>query len=164
MFKWFLATLAAVPSALPPLCLSSHFFFFCTYLCPLLPVEHWLSTTLHHRTLFWAALAIFFFCVPRYISGSRHFWWDFCLCDCFFFCNPALEVVTFRFHGWCIHGGFLLLVFTCPGHECQDLLSSCDGMHVFTDLISVYMYVFTDLTLVYTLIWKSLSEWSQKSR
>ena len=31
-------------------------------------------------------------------------------------------------------GVFLLLAFTCLGHECQDLLSPCDGMHVCTDL------------------------------
>ena len=26
-----------------------------------------------------------FFCVPSYISGVHHFWWDFCVRDCFFF-------------------------------------------------------------------------------
>ena len=30
-------------------------------------------------------------------------------------------------------GVFLLLAFTCLGHERQDLLSPCDGMHVCTD-------------------------------
>ena len=33
---------------------------------------------------------------------------------------------------------FLLLAFTRLGHECQDLLSSCDRMHVCTDQTSVY--------------------------
>ena len=32
---------------------------------------------------------------------------------------------------------FLLLAFTRLGHECQDLLSPCDGMHVCMDKISV---------------------------
>ena len=27
--------------------------------------------------------AFFFFCVPSYISGVHHFWWDFCICDRF---------------------------------------------------------------------------------
>ena len=34
---------------------------------------------------------------------------------------------------WCMLGVFLLLAFTRLGHECQDLLSPCDGMHVCTD-------------------------------
>ena len=29
-------------------------------------------------------------------------------------------------------GLFLLVAFTRLGHECQDLLSPCDGMHVCT--------------------------------
>ena len=29
---------------------------------------------------------------------------------------------------------FLLLAFTHLGHECQDLLSMCDGIHVCIDL------------------------------
>ena len=37
--------------------------------------------------------------------------------------NPAIEVVTFRLHGWCMLGMFLLSPFTCLGHECQDLFS-----------------------------------------
>ena len=60
------------------------------------------------------------------------------------------ELVTFRLHGWCMLGIFLLPLFTHPGHECQDLLSLCDGMHVCTDETSVY-----------TLIQKSSREWSQ---
>ena len=50
------------------------------------------------------------------------------------FLNPTIEVVTFRLHGWCMLGVvFLLPAFTCLWHECQDLLSLCDGMHVCTD-------------------------------
>ena len=47
--------------------------------------------------------------------------------------NPTIEVVTFRLHGWCMLGVFLLPAFTRTGHECQDLLSPCNGMHVCTD-------------------------------
>ena len=35
-------------------------------------------------------------------------------------------------------GVFLLPAFTRLGHERQDLLSSCDGMHVCTDYTWVY--------------------------
>ena len=44
--------------------------------------------------------------------------------------NPNIEVVTFRLSGWCMLGVFLLPAFTRLGHEHQDLLSPCDGMHV----------------------------------
>ena len=47
--------------------------------------------------------------------------------------NPTIEVVTFRLRGWCMLGVFLLLAFARLGHECQDLLSPCDGMYVCTD-------------------------------
>ena len=49
------------------------------------------------------------------------------------FLDPAIEKVTFRLLGWCMLGVFLLPAFTHLGHECQDLLSPCDGMHVSTD-------------------------------
>ena len=38
-------------------------------------------------------------------------------------------------------GVFLLPAFTRLGHECQDLLSPCDGMHVCTDYTSVYTLI-----------------------
>ena len=38
-------------------------------------------------------------------------------------------------------GVFLLLAFTCLGHECQDLLSPCHGMHVCKDKTSVYTLI-----------------------
>ena len=41
----------------------------------------------------------------------------------FFFFNLTIEVVTFRLRGWCVLGVFLLLTFTCLGHECKDILS-----------------------------------------
>ena len=47
--------------------------------------------------------------------------------------NPKIKVVTFRLRGWCMLGVFLLPAFTHLGHERQDLLSPCDGMHVSTD-------------------------------
>ena len=37
------------------------------------------------------------------------------------FLNPTIETVTFRLHGWCMLGVFLLLAFTRLGHERQDL-------------------------------------------
>ena len=50
-----------------------------------------------------------------------------------YFFNPTIEVVTFRLRGWCMLGVYLLPAFTRLGHECQDLLSPCDGMHVCTN-------------------------------
>ena len=50
----------------------------------------------------------------------------------FFHLNPTIEVVAFRLHRWCMLGVFLLLVFTCLGHESQDLLGPCSGMHIRT--------------------------------
>ena len=47
--------------------------------------------------------------------------------------NPTIEVVTFRLRGWCMLSVFVLPAFTHLGHEFQDLLSLCDGMHVCTD-------------------------------
>ena len=54
----------------------------------------------------------------------------------FIFIYPAIEVVTFC--GWCMLGVFLFLAFIRLGHECQDLLNPCDGMHVCTDKTLVY--------------------------
>ena len=71
-----------------------------------------------------------FFCVLSYISGVHHLGEDFPHVTVF---NPTIEVVTFNLRGWCMLDVFLLPAFVCPGHECQDLLSLCDGMHVRTD-------------------------------
>ena len=57
------------------------------------------------------------------------------------FFNPTIEVVTFHLRRRCVLGVFLLFVFTCLGHECQDLLSPCDGIHVCTDWISIYTII-----------------------
>ena len=46
---------------------------------------------------------------------------------------PTIEVATFHLSGWCLLRVFLLPAFTHLGHECQDLLSLCVGMHVSTD-------------------------------
>ena len=55
--------------------------------------------------------------------------------------NPTIEVVTFCLSGWCMLGVFLLLAFTRLGHEHQDLLSPCNGMHVYTDWTSLYSLI-----------------------
>ena len=55
--------------------------------------------------------------------------------------NPTIEAVTFHFRGCCMLGMFLLTAFTRLGHECQDLLSPCDGMHVCTHQTSVYTLI-----------------------
>ena len=72
-----------------------------------------------------------FFSFPSYISGVHYFGVRF-LCMWPFF-NPTIKVVTFRLRGLCVLGVFLLPAFTRLGHECQDLLSPCDEMHVCTD-------------------------------
>ena len=41
---------------------------------------------------------------------------------CFFY--PSNEAVTFRLHGWCMLGVFLLLAFTHLGHECTGSFES----------------------------------------
>ena len=87
----------------------------------------------------------FFFCVPRYISGlhlllllrSPALSLGFTILGEIFanvtVFNPTIEVVTFCLCGWCKPGVFSLPAFTRLGHECQDLLSPCHGMHVCTD-------------------------------
>ena len=47
--------------------------------------------------------------------------------------NSTTGGVTFSLRGWCMPGVFLLPAFARLGHECQGLLSLCDGMHVCTD-------------------------------
>ena len=69
------------------------------------------------------------------ISGVHYFGLDFCICDCLVTLDS-----TFRLHGWCMLGVYLLLAFTCVGHECQDALSPCDGMHVSTDDLGLYCH------------------------
>ena len=49
------------------------------------------------------------------------------------FLNPTIEVVTRLLREWRLLGVFLLPAFTHLGHECQSLLSPCNGMHVCTD-------------------------------
>ena len=84
-------------------------------------------------------LLFFFFCVPQLYLWASPFWVRFLRMWPFF--NPTIEVVTFHLHGWCMLGVFLLPAFTHLGHECQDLLSPCDGMHVCTDKTSVYTFI-----------------------
>ena len=73
----------------------------------------------------------FFFCVPQLYLWGSPFGVRFLRMWPLF--NPTIEVVTFRLRGWCMLGVFFLPVFTRLGHECQDLLSPCDGVHVCTD-------------------------------
>ena len=68
---------------------------------------------------------------PSYVSGLHHLGVRFEYVTVLF--NPTIEVATFRLRGWCMLGVFLLPAFTRLGHECQDLLSPCDGMHACTD-------------------------------
>ena len=97
---------------------------------------------------------------PSYVSGVHHFWVRFLHVTVFnpttevftTVFNPTTEVFTFHLHEWCMLGVFLLPAFTHLGHECQDLLSSCDGM-----------YVCTDYTSVYTLIRKSVQGMESKA-
>ena len=56
------------------------------------------------------------------------------------FFNPTIGIVTFRLRGWCMLGVFLLLAFTRLGHECRDLLSPCDEMHVCTGQTGLYSH------------------------
>ena len=53
----------------------------------------------------------------------------------FFYSNHRDRVVSFRLRGWCMLGVLLLPVFIHLGHECLDLLSPCDGVHVCTRFI-----------------------------
>ena len=85
------------------------------------------------------SMVFFFICVHSYISGVHHFCGDCYVCDRFF--NPTMEVVIIPFRGWCMLDVYLLLAFTCPGHECQDFLRLCDVMHVCTDKTSVYTLI-----------------------
>ena len=104
----------------------------------------------YHRTNFLLDIWFFFFflCVPSYISGFHHSWWDFCTIMWLFF-NPTIEIVTFHLRGWWLLGACFLPAFTHLWHECQDRLSPYNGMHMCTDYTSVY-----------TLIWKGFREWS----
>ena len=72
----------------------------------------------------WCTLLLLHF--PGMSLGSP-FW----VCDRVF--NSTIEVVTFRLRGWCMLDVFLLPALTGLGHEHQDLLRPCDGMHMCTD-------------------------------
>ena len=81
---------------------------------------------------------LFLLCYQLYLWVSPFMVRFLCMWPCF---NPTIEVVTFHLHGWCMLGVFLLPAFTRLWHECQDLLSPCDGMHVCTDYTSVYTLI-----------------------
>ena len=80
--------------------------------------------------LWGSSFFFFFFCVPSYISGGHLFVRYLHMCPSF---NPTVEEVPFPFRGWCMLSVILLPAFICLGHECQDLWSPCDGMHVCRD-------------------------------
>ena len=84
----------------------------------------------------------FFFFIPQLDLWGSPFGVRFLSMLPFF--SPTMEVVAFHLCRWCMLGVSLLLPFTRLGHECQDLLSPCEGMHMCTDW-----------SLVYTLIRKS---------
>ena len=63
------------------------------------------------------------------------------ICACVTVSNPTIEAVTFRLRGWGVPGVFFSPAFTRLGHECQDLWSPWDGMHVCTDYTSVYTLI-----------------------
>ena len=89
------------------------------------------------KKLVWPSF--FFFCVPQLYLWGSPLWVRFL--GMWPFSNLTIEVVMFHLHGWSMLGVFLLPAFTCLGHECQDLLSPCDGMHVCTDWTSVYALI-----------------------
>ena len=81
----------------------------------------------------------FFFCVPQLYLWGSPFWVRFVRMQLVF--NPTIEVVTFHLHRWCMLGVFVLPAFTCLGHECQDLLSLCSGMHVRRQDLGLYSHL-----------------------
>ena len=80
---------------------------------------------------FWPAWPFFFFCVPQLDLWGSPFQVRFLRMWTFF--SPTIEVVGFHLCGWWMLGVFSLPASTRLGHEHQDLLSLCDGMHVYTD-------------------------------
>ena len=68
----------------------------------------------------------FFFCVPQlYLWGSP--FWVRCLHMWPYFIQPLRSHSVFMDGACWVY--FLLPTFTRLGHECQDLLSLCNGMH-----------------------------------
>ena len=59
--------------------------------------------------------------------------WFTILGEIFVYVTVFSEIVTYRLHGWCMLGVFLLPAFAHLGHECQGSLSLCDRMHVCSD-------------------------------
>ena len=84
-------------------------------------------------------LLLFLLRSPAAYLWCSPFWVRFLRMSSFF--NPTFEVVTLRLRGWWLLGVFLLPAFTRHRHECQNLLSPCDGMHVCTDWTSVYTLI-----------------------
>ena len=55
----------------------------------------------------------------------------------FFFFLSNHKGRTIRLRGWCMLGVFLLPAFPRLRHECQNLLSSLDGMNVCTEVCTL---------------------------
>ena len=85
----------------------------------------WVSSVLGSHCIC-SEVGFFFMCN----SEVHQLWGDNCACHPFYL---TTEVITFCLHGWCMLGMFLLLAFTRLGHEFQDLMSLCNGMHACLD-------------------------------
>ena len=99
----------------------------CQYLSAWCPITHQCPLQLHAR------LNSFFLFLLRSLAISLGFPILGEICAYVTIFNPTTEVVTLYLHGWYMVGVFLLPAFTSLRHECQDLLSPCDGMHACTD-------------------------------
>ena len=76
-------------------------------------------------------LSFFFFCIPSFITGFTILDEVFAYVTFFFFLFHQGSHIP---SSWMVHAGcVLLLAFTHVGHECLDLLSPGNGMHVCTD-------------------------------
>ena len=100
---------------------ENSFYSRCTGSVYLLITVNVLFVVAHH--FFWPSSSAF----PSYISEVHLLGWDFCVWD------RLVSNHLGSLLGWCMLGVFLLPAFTRQGHECQDLSSMCDGMHVCTD-------------------------------
>ena len=52
---------------------------------------------------------------------------------CLFVFNRAVDVVIIRLRVWCTLGVFSVAGITRLRHERQGFVSSCDGVHAYTD-------------------------------
>ena len=126
-----------------PVCFKLGMMLNTTELCSLIPVWMTLIFTqvtglLESSNLCSHSVLLHLLCSQLYLWSSP-FLVRFLSMSLFF--NPIIEVATFRLRGWCMLDVFLLPAFTGLGHECQDLWSLWDGMHLCTDWTSVYTLI-----------------------